>query len=173
MTIYIGYARTGKELEVVDDLRELGIDPWVAMAVRWKRVGKRREADPEEYLRLPNYVFMRLTPPQFYAAADVKYLARTKLAVPAQEASRVQRYMDRIDAELQASRAAVRAGERRYEFSAGDELEIIGGPLRGMMARFSGLAEASWSRYPMLRVDVGGLPVQIDPLDVKGVARNI
>lgn len=74
LTTYLAYAKSGREFEVEDALRELDIPTWCGRVIDSKRTGKRRKAEYTETPKLPNYLFIDLTPHTFYDAIAVKHL---------------------------------------------------------------------------------------------------
>lgn len=182
---YLLYARTGKEFEVADELAALGIDVWCGRAIEWKRLGKKRKPEPVERPALPNYLFAEMTPRQFYEAQSVKFLAGTMTPLTEQEVHGKPAWVDDVGRKHPArpglyqfkadvDRAYERADKARRnsevpraEFKPGETVTIIGGPFADKIATFRRVVERAFDLHPRLRLDMDGLPLEVDPLDVR------
>lgn len=176
MTIHmLGYARTGKELEVMDALTAAGIPYWRGITVDFVRKGKNRTAEPVERPSLPNYIWLQPSDPEQIAAMrEVKFLARTvkflcdgsarAFAAFAREADARRAEADRIV----GNRAAI------CEYKHGDRIEIRDGALAGQFATFRRMVETAADLHPRVEADMlmmgGVVPVRLDPLSVRRAA---
>jgi len=168
MTTYLCYARTGKEFEVESALRECVNDVWCGRVIEWKRVGKKRRPEPIEKPALPNYLFATMTDGQFHEAQGIKYLAATMAPLGRHAERGFHRFRHAVDAEYaEADRARRNSEVPSSEFRVGELLEIIGGPFSERIATFRQVVERAHELHPRLRLDVDGVPVEIDPLDVR------
>lgn len=154
MTLWIGYAKAGKEFEVQQSLADLGITAHCARVVEVKRVGKRRK--PEAFVTplLPNYVFIDCTADQYLEAVAVKHLAGTMAAIPTGDAKAVMGFVQRADKELNTRMAKIEAGERLEQFKVGDLLDVLDGPLSGFTATFRGIVEGDRGAFPSILTDM-------------------
>jgi len=174
---YILYARSGREQQVVDDLRLEGIDAWLALVLEGKpdpkRGGRKRCMIWHERPLLPNYVFATLTAPQFYVAQSLKHVSPTLTMVPYSAERDLKRFMDRADTEYQKARRARERGEEAPPaFSEGETLEAIGGPLSGLLARFRRIVEDADGYHVVVDTDIGdGYHVVVDT-DIGEVKMN-
>lgn len=171
MTLWIGYAKAGKELEVVQSLADLGITAHCAKVVEVKRVGKRRKPDVFITPLLPNYVFIEASAAQYLEAVAVKHLAGTMAAIPTGDARSVMAFVQRAENELSTRLAKIAAGERLDQFVVGDLLDVLDGPLKGLVATFRGIVEGDRGAFPSVSADVEMMgqtvPTKFDVLDVR------
>lgn len=171
MTIWIGYARAGREFEVQDEIAARGMTSLCARKIVAKRSGKRRRPDIHVEPFLANYIFIEADTEQWFELSQIKYLASTKTVVPSIEIPRVLRFIDGCTSEYTRQKARAEAGERIDEFSEGDMLEVLSGPLRGQMARFRRIVESEASQFPLVQADIEAMGQTVrasfDPLDIK------
>ena len=168
---YVGYARKGHEFEVEEAIAALEIEVWVPRKMEFIRMGKDRKVKPTVSPYMGNYVFMDLTPDDYYRIKPVKFLASTLYAVPGKSI----RYLDKFRAEVQADydrQQAIRdSGEALEQYKAGQTLRIISGPFMDQLVRFKRTVEASYEVFPKIEAayDMMGREVEIvvDPLNVK------
>lgn len=172
MTFWIGYAKSGKEIEVCKEINDLGLKAHCAIKVEMIRTGKNRKAEPVTTPVLPNYVFIEADVENWFDLIQVKHLASTKTVCPAADIPRVMGFVRRCEAEHRHQSARIEAGEALPTFKQGQTLEIVSGALGGLMARFRGVVENDIdSQFPAIEaeVDLMGQAVitRFDPLDVK------
>lgn len=167
---YLLYARSGQEFTVRDDLALIGIDAWCGRVLEGKpdpkRAGRKRVMIWHERPALPNYLWASMTAPQFYAAQRIKHLSPTMQLVPHSAVSGLLRFQSRVDAEYRRARAAQERGEQAPpQFDAGQEIEAIGGPLAGLLARFRGIVEDADGFHVEAETDLGR--VRLNPAHVR------
>lgn len=175
--IWIGYARSGCEAQVVDDIKAMGIDARVPLKIEAIRRGKQRWAEAVTTAVFPNYVFINCTDDQWHQMRTVKNLASTFYPAPARVYEReIIPLIDLAEREYAERKAAIEAGERVAEYRDGDKLMLLAGKLAGTIATFRKLVEAGEYGFPEivaeLPASIGGKPllIRVDPLDAKGVA---
>ncbi|MGZ9811552.1 transcription termination/antitermination protein NusG [Pseudoroseicyclus sp. H15] len=172
MTWWIGYARTGRELDVAADLRAAGIDARVPCEVQARRIGKRRRPQPVSRPVWPNYVFLPELPTETWrTVVDHPLMASTMLAIPRRDVPRVGPKLAQIERDFTERMNAIRAGERVDEYQPGDLLDIVGGSFAGSLATFRCLIDAGEDRDMRLVAEVKMLgrsvPVRLDPLHAR------
>ena len=167
---YLGYAKSGHEFEVQDDLDEMGIHSWVGRVIEWKRTGKKRYPEPHEIPALPNYVFMSLTPEDFHRAVTVRFLASTLVTLGPMDRRGLVRFQSAVQEEYERQDRVRRNREvPKTEFDPGQQLEIIGGPLANKIATFRRVVERAGQMHPKLETEIHGIRTHLDPLDVRKV----
>lgn len=170
---WIGYARSGKEFEVQQAIRDLGITCHVPRKVEGIRRGKKRWPEPMTTPFLPNYVFLDCTADDYYRLTSVKFLAQTKRMVPETERRLVQRFIDATEADYARRMDAIEAGQRVEEYQPEEVLRIVGGSLGETLGRFKRLVETAHDQYPILEVEVEmfGRPTRtkVDPINARKV----
>ncbi len=166
--IYLGYAKSGKEFEVVEDLEQLGIWTWCGRVINWRRTGKKRFPEPHEEPALPNYLFMDLTAEEFHKALGVRFLASTLVALARIDMKGFNKFCHVTDKEFRKQDKLRQSQEVPVsEFNPGEELLIIGGPFADKLATFRRVIERAHEMHPKLEAEISGIRVQLDPLDVK------
>lgn len=169
-SVYLLYAKTGREFDVATDLQDMGIPAWCGRVIQWKRSGKKRRAEPVEEPALPNYIFAEMTPTQFYAARAVKHLSPTMMMLTHASERGYLRFRRTVEAEFEIADRKRRSAEVVVEpFNPGEALEIIGGPFADMCGKFRRIVQLAHDAHPKIEMDMQGIPVQVDPLDVKRV----
>jgi transcription antitermination factor NusG len=168
----LGYARGGREIEVMDALAAEGIYAWRGLVVDLVRRGKNRRAEPEERPALPNCLLMHLTPETWHLAHTVKHLSRwTQWLGPSLVAREVDPFRRRVDAAHAEAMRSIERGElvTRAEFIPGDEVKLIVGPFADMVSRFCRIVEDGERISYELELSLFGrvTSVHADPLDVR------
>jgi len=165
---YILYARSGKEQQVADDLRLLGIEAWCGRVIKWRRKGKDRRPAPYEEPALPNYIWAVLTPQQFYQAQAHKHVAPTLQMVP-YSATRGLKAFQRMTDEAYDEADAIRrkAETPPPEYDPDQALQIIGGPFASLVFNFRRIANPDDPLARKVVVEGPHGEIEIDPLDVK------
>ena len=173
MTLWIGYARAGKEFEVEQAIRDLGVEVWCARKVEFKRIAQSKDRRPQAIISpyLRNYVFIDCPADRYLDVVKVKHLASTMQAVGAVEARHVMRWIEARQAEFADRQEQIAAGERLSEYQEGDMLEILRGPLAGMFATFRRIVERDHELFPRAEVEAemlgGKRRASVDVLDVR------
>lgn len=175
--IWIGYARSGLEAQVVEDIRAIGIDARVALKIEAIRRGKQRWPEAVTTAVFPNYVFINCTADEWHMLKGVKNLATTFYPAPARVYERIiVPLIDEADRTYAERKAKIDAGERVAEYQDGDQLMLLAGKLAGTLATFRKLVEAGEYGFPEivaeLPASIGGKPmmIRIDPLEAKRIA---
>lgn len=203
MTWYLGITTTKKippfpgaekergELAVVRQLTALGIEAHAPVRIDFVRKGKRRYAEPETEMLLPNYVFADIADHQFFDAVQARGLSPSLMAISRGDIHGVLRFIrdaeekkaeaEAIIAELDRARAIEEAKERRAaeakaraamcQFEPGEALMVLSGPFKEQVVRFTRMVNQAHERHPMVGFEremfgatVSGM---IDPLDVR------
>ena len=170
--IWVGYARAGHEFAVQADIEATGASAWVARQINAKRVPTSRVAVAVVAPYLSNYVFIQCTDDQWHQLRDIKHLSASLSPVSPKAAAR---YLDpfkaKVDADFSARQDAIAAGAKVMEYSDGDVLEIMAGPLMGQLATFRALAETDHDLFPRIRADVelfGRVTsIDLDPINAR------
>jgi len=169
---WIGYAKAGREFEVVSAIEALGINAWCARKIEAVRVGKKRYPEAQITPYLPNYLFIEATADQWHQVTNIKHLASTLTPVPINGGG-LSRFMRERDAAFDERKAMIDAGERLKEYEIGDPFEILSGPLAGHVAKFRQIMETTHDPFPRLQGEVmvmgRGVRVEVDPIDARRV----
>lgn len=185
----LGYARGGKEFEVMDALEACGIDVWRGEVIEFERRGKQRIPGAYSYPALPNYIFANLDYGQLHHVVSIRHMAPTVdfltrgawrgfAAFRAEAEARLSEAKAIIAESDRLARENMRANDHRKhllsklaQYKEGQGLEIRDGVLAGEIARFTKLVQHSWASHPMIEVEyeLMGRPVRIevDPLSVR------
>lgn len=168
MATYLLYAKAGKEMEVADDLRLLGIDVWCGKVIHWERRGKKRQAEAREAAMLPNYIFAEMTPYDYHRAMDVKHLHPTVHMVGNRDRATVAKFQAEVDAAYKAQDAVRAKAETPLpEYDPMAPLKIIAGPFSDRLVTFRRLVDANDPLKVKIEADGPMGVMRIDPLDVK------
>lgn len=167
---YLLYAKSGKEFQVADDLRLIGIDAWAGRVIRWKRKGKDRRPEAYEEPALPNYLWASMTAAQFYHAQKVKHLSPTIRLVPHSATAGLQKFQRMADAAFREQDEARRRAEAPLpEFDVGQALKLVGGPFSDMVVTFRGIINATDALNRQIEADGPFGRMRVDPFDVRKV----
>ena len=175
MTLWIAYSRAGKEFEVEQAIRDLGVDVWCARKVEFKRIAQSKSRRPQAVISpyLRNYLFLDCPPEKYLAVVDTKHLAKTMQAVGNTEARSVHGWIAARNIEFTERMAQIEAGERLSEYKDGEQLEILRGPLAGKFAVFRRIVEREHELFPRAEVETdilgGKRRTDVDILDVRKV----
>ena len=171
MTTYLGYARTGREFQVTEDLNAIGLQTWCGRKLEFIRRGKKRRPEPVESPYLQNYIFAELPAERFLEVRGIKGLAKTLTPLCAPDMLSLARFQSEVEAEYQKAKAIARNQDAICEYKAGQALTVISGNLQDTMLRFREMVERAHDMHPKIRADMElfgqTVSVEIDPLDVK------
>lgn len=172
MNHWIGYAKSGKELDVEAELRTMGIQAEVPRMVEAIRRGKRRYAEPVVSALFPNVIAISCTDDDWHRIRTVKHLARTTYGMC--EKTYLRELRPCLDAAAQEYRnrmTAIQAGQRVEEYAEGDRLRIMGGPFADQVAVFRRIIESANDIFPKLEADLelfGRISrVSLDPINAR------
>ena len=154
MTLWLAYAKAGKELDVQQSLADIGITAYCAKVVEARRVGKRHRPDIFIDPLLPNYLFVACDAEQYLQAINVKHMAPIMAAVPTSDLRSVMTFLETAKDEFESRMSRIAAGERLEQFAVGDLLNIIDGPLAGLSASFMAISEGDRGVFPSVVADV-------------------
>ena len=175
MTLWIAYAKTGREFDVQEACEALEITAIVPRRVDLIRQGKRRRPDAVVTPYLPNYVFIRASDDERHWLKDVREICDFMGVLP-QEERAVQAFIDRVESDFANRMAQIEAGERVSEYAPGDLFTIMAGPFAGRTAMFKRMVEAASTPFPkieaVLDLELMGRPVvaTIDPINARRAA---
>lgn len=173
MTIHmLGYARTGKEMEVMDALTAAGIPYWRGTRVDFVRKGKQRTPEPVESPALPNYVWLQ---PRDGAEEcklwDIKFLARTHHRLLPGTVRSFEVFASAVDERRAEADRIIGNRKAICEYKHGEQVQIVGGALAGQLATFRRMVEGAADLHPRVEADMqifgGSVSVRIDPLNVR------
>lgn len=168
MTTYLLYAKAGKEMQVADDLRLLGIDTWCGRVIHWERRGKKRQAEPREEPMLPNYIFADMAPYDYHRAMGVRHLHPTATIIGHKESLIVRKFQNEVDAAYK-EQAAIRAKAETplSEYDPQAPLRIIAGPFADKIVKFRRFVDAHDPLAVRIEADGPMGVMKLDPLDVR------
>lgn len=167
-TTYLLYARSGHEFDAEAELRDAGISVWCGRAIEWKRVGKKRKPEPVEKPALPNYLFAIVLPHQFTTAQSVRWVAPKFEALSLLDERALDRFAGEVDRAYEDADKIRRANEVPVsEFRPGERLEVVAGVLADKMGKFRRVVEQAHDLHPRLELEIEGLRMHVDPLDVR------
>lgn len=165
------------EFAVERQLRALGLDAHAPRKIEFKRVGKKRLAEPITSAYLPGYIFAEIPASMFTRAIQCRGISTTLMAVTSQEVRRhVQPFLAQVDNENAEAQRIIDSRDRAAmcQFEPGQALEILAGPFMDRIVQFTRMIEAAHDRHPMVEASVQmfgrASKVKLDPLDVKGAA---
>jgi hypothetical protein len=171
---YAGYAKSGHEFRVEQELTDMGITSWVARKMDFKQVGKKRDLTAVISPHLPYpFIFINVDVERYIELSGVKSLASTLVAIPGKSVRDLERFRKEVEAAYEAKKAILESGQRLSMFTEGERLEIISGPLAGQLATFRKIVDQAGIMHRSLRVSVDfmakGIDATLDPLDVRKV----
>jgi len=200
MTWYLGITTTRKiapfpgaekergEFAVVRQLQAMGIEAHAPVRITFLRKGKRRYAEPETEVLLPNYVFADIPDDLYHAAIRARGLAPTLMAISRADMTGVRKdkdqnevqtgkglseFITRANAKAEEARRIIDRNDRAAmcQFDPGDMLEILSGPFMNQVVRFTRMVSAAHEMHPMVGFEGElfgrAVPGVIDPLDVR------
>lgn len=165
------------EFAVERQLRALGLEAHAPRKIEFKRVGKKRHAEPITSAYLPGYVFACIPAALFTRAIACRGLSSTLMAVTPQEVRRhVQPFLSKVEGENAEAERIIASRDRAAmcQFKPGDALDILAGPFAERLVKFTRMIEAAHDSFPMIEAQMeifGRLTkVQVDPLDVRAAS---
>lgn len=170
---FLLYAHTGREFEVTDELQTIGADVWCGRKVTFRRKGKKRFAETIEEPKFPNYIFARMDFDTYYQTRNIKYLASTFHLLHRYDENELERCKTIVQRDYEEGMRIAENGDAaaRAQYTKGQELIGLSGPLSERAMTFRRMVERQHDPHPMVEVDVEmfGQKVRayVDPLDVK------
>jgi len=175
---YLLYARSGCEIYVRDELLLLNVDAYVGRVLRGtpdpKRSGRKRAVQWKEEVALPNYIWADMTSHQYNLvfgpdAKRIEGLAHTAMLIPHKAERDLRRFQDMTDKAYQEARRAMERGEAAPPaFDAGQALELIGGPLAGLIGSFRRIVEDADGVHVEIETNLTG-KTRVSPAHVRKV----
>lgn len=175
MSVYLAYAITGKEFVVADKLAELGFNVWCGRSITFVRKGKRRRPEAVEKPKLPNYLFLTLTPEEWHDLdrRNVKHLAPTFYLLRRDDERALAKFRAEVDAAYAEGQRIARNNDLAEiaQFKAGERLVDLTGVFSDAVLRFRRMVERAHEMHPRIQADMEMMgrivTVELDPLDVK------
>lgn len=171
MTYWLGHIKAGKEFEVEQEIKDLGITAWVPRRVEIKRVGKKRKPIISERPYLPNAIFMDLTPHQWHQVHSIKFLASTMRQLNRRDEQDVQAFRQAVADEQAEARRALANQKAVAEFTPGQAIRVLTGPFSDMVVEFRKVVQAAHDLHPHYEAEMEIMgrksTIRLDPLDVK------
>lgn len=168
----LGYAKTGREFEVMDAMTAEGIECWRGEKITFERKGRTiRTAEMVVGPALPNYVFFKCDISSLHKALSVKNLSPTVKFMHSREVAVFEDFANMLDRRaadarrIEGNRAAI------AEYKKGDNLELLRGPFEGMLATFKSIVQMPHDKYPTIIADLEifgrTTQIKVDPLDAR------
>ena len=174
----------GKEFAVADELRALGLNPWVARRLDSKYIKEKKEWVFWDVPYLPKMVFCVFPAVSWSDVISIKDVIGRPMgfsdrAIRGRPAHDIQRkdgttvhipatygladFQGRVDAEYEDATAKRENIGYVCKYKVGQALEILkGGPFEGMQAEFSELVKGAHHEYAKLKVTVQGIGGAMD-----------
>lgn len=175
MSVYLAYATSGKEFEVANKLSSLGFTVWCGRSITFARKGKRRRPEAIEKPKLPNYLFLTLTPDQWHDLhrRDVKHLASTFYQLRRDDEKALAAFRHEVDAAHAEGRRIARNNDLAEiaEYKRGQALVDLTGTFGEAVLRFRRMVERAHELHPKIEAEMDfmgrSVRVELDPLDVR------
>jgi len=161
--------RVHKQFWVREELRRMGIDAWCGDRIDFKRkAGNHRTTEAVTTPALPNYMFIDLTPYQFFKAINVDYVSPTLKILNREDVHQLNRFKSAAEADFSAAQR-VDANKRAdvAQYVKGQLLRVLSGPFADMFASFDGMVRAGHDDWPRVVAEIEGHKVSFDPLDIR------
>lgn len=165
------------EFAVERQLRAMGIEAHAPRRIEFKRVGKKRHAEPITSAYLPGYIFAEIPADMFTRAIQCRGISTTLMAVTPQEVRRhVQPFLAKVDDENAEANRIIDSRDRAAmcQFEPGQALDVLAGPFAERVVKFSRMIETAHDAFPMIEAQMeilGRLSrVKVDPLDVRAAS---
>lgn len=174
----------GKEFEVEDELKKIGLHPWVPKRLESKYIKEKRKASWYDTPYVPKLIFCVIPAIYWRDVFEMKHvigrpapLSRLDIeGVPAVKNGSIRdrpaRYglkdfRKAVDAEYQDMQRRKVNSEYQCQYKPGQALEILDGPFVGFTGEFQKIIKGAADSYAKLRVEVQifgrHTPVDIDP----------
>lgn len=175
MSTYLAYATTGKEFEVADKLASLGFTVWCGREITFLRKGKRRRPEAVEKPKLPNYLFLDLTPEEWHDLhrRDVKHLASTLYQLRRDDIKALATFRHEVDQAHAEGQRIARNNDLAEiaEYKRGQALVDLTGTFGDAVIRFRRMVERAHELHPRIQADIDmfgrTVSIELDPLDVR------
>ena len=165
------------EFAVERQLKALGIEAHTPRRIEFKRLGKKREAEPITSPYLPGYFFAEIPAALYAEALAVKGIGSTLMTICAAEVKiYVRPFLSKVREENAVAQHIIEANDKAAmcQFKAGDALEILEGPFKDRIVRFERMVQAAHDLHPMIEASVEVLgreaKMRFDPLKARGAA---
>lgn len=182
----------GKEFAVSDELKALGLNPWVPTILASKYVKEKRSYSWYDKPYVGKLIFCVIPAIMWPDVAALKHVIGKPLALSQRDIDGTPAHFNtasRLDVPavpgLRTFKAAVAAeyadrarqranSEYECQYAPGDALKMLSGPWEGFTAEFSGVIKRAHEGYAKLRVEIDmfgrSTPVEVDPDKVAAVA---
>lgn len=171
MTVYLCYARSGKEFEVAGEIEKLGMDVYCARRMRFIRKGKKRRAEPEVSPYLQNYLFVNIPAERYLDVLAIRYLASTTMALSKADKRALGLFRAAVDAEFATQEKKRLNQEAVSEYEPGQALQFLDGRFSDSMLTFRAIVERPHDVHPKIKASMEMMgrevTMEIDPLSVK------
>lgn len=175
MSIYLAYATSGREFEVAEKLASLGFTVWCGRAITFRRKGKRRRPEAVEHPKLPNYLFLTLTPDEWHDLhrRDVKHLASTLYMLRRDDERALATFRHEVDTAHREGHRIARNNDLAEiaEYKRGQRLVDLTGTFGETVLTFRRMIERAHEMHPRIQADMEMMgrvvTVELDPLDVR------
>lgn len=184
MTWYLAYVQGGKttkaegggekirkEFYVQQELNDMGVTNYLPRHIEFKRVGRKRYAEPFENPLLPNYIFVDTPAERFLEVLGVKYLPGPLMALSRADVAALGAFRDEVDQQYAKARRAAENREAIAEYIRGQKLEVMDSRFEGSILKFRRMVQRAHDMYPKVEasMEMMGREViaELDPLDVR------
>lgn len=171
MTTYLLYAKSGREFEVAEAIREKGLEAYCAAKMEFVRTGNNRRPEPRVVPYLPNYLFAEIPASEYLGVMAIKYLASTATPLGKSDHKPLQRFLDAAASEYKAAERIKDNQAMISQYKAGQALRCLDGRFSDTMLTFRSMVERAHDMYPKVQAEMQMMGrtvlVEMDPLSVR------
>lgn len=168
---YLLYAKAGKEFEVAQEIRDMGLHVSCARKMEFKRTGKQRRPEPHIEPYLPNYLFAVIPAGEYLAVMAIKGLASTAQIVPANYLQGISDFMEVTEAEFTTAEKIKMNQEMIAEYKVGQALKCLDGGFADVMLTFREMVDRDRDPFPKIVASAEmmgqAVRVEFDPLQIR------
>jgi DNA-binding PucR family transcriptional regulator len=177
--VYLAYATSGREFEAADRLTALGFTVWCGRRIDFIRKGKRRRPEAVEKPKLPNYLFLTLTPDEWHRLqylkdeGQVKHIAGTMYQLRRDDKEALTEFRAGVDdAHAEGQRIAKNNDiAEMAQYRTGQALVDLTGTFADVCLTFRRMVERAHEMHPKIEAEMelmGRMTrVYLDPISVK------
>ena len=168
---YLLYAKAGKEFEIAQEIREMGLHVSCARKMVFKRTGNQRRPEPFIEPYLPNYLFAVIPAGEYLSVMAIKGLASTGQIVPPSYIKGISDFMEVTEAEFTTAERIKHNQEMIAEYKVGQALKCLDGGFADVLLTFREMVDRPRDPFPKIVAEAEmmgqSVRVEFDPLQVR------
>lgn len=169
--MYMIYAKSGRELDISNEMRDLGLTVYCARKMVFERRGNHRRPEAYTMAYLPNYIFAEIPDCDFQDVLAINGITGQPRAISPKHVGAIHDFLAVTEAEYTTATKIKGNLSAMCKYKVGQALKCLDGGFKEAMLTFRGVIERAHDLHPKIQATTEMMgqtvTVELDPLSVR------